>query len=438
MATHKIASPLASPTQISQNSTEFTPGKLADETQLGNLTKLMKSINEKTFDSSTSNTCEITLPNSMDHRLDNVANNNNNHYNINNNIEDNEEMGKHLLATPQNVILTEASAVPPKPIKKRKYEHFGDNDNKKVSRNIFDIKPTEELLSFDQNDNSCLDKDSDNFNHINCNHGCKEPENMTQQELMNKVVESMFPDQDNKTLEFAEKNEWNINNEKSTETRKSGRLCKGKRYAEFMVEGKLLGNKQTKRITQCNLDINNKFDNTLHNKIENMMHNKNETQTPKLNLGDTIKRLAERTNTKLENVCNEVISEKEINNKTEKRKRTESENSDDSVVKLQSDFNLDLRIAELPSLSYDTFTQRKKDSKKRKSVRSKSETNLTKGFKLSKSENNSLVGSKKRKNKNSITRLEKLPDSNYISDINNDLYGLATLAEIAANTEKLN
>lgn len=435
---HKTSSPLASPTQTTPNSAEFTPGKLADETQLGNLTSLMKSNTTssiaKTPDSNISICSEGIQSDGDDTRSDSSVNNNNN------NVENDSEQHKQLLTTP--VAATIVANLPPKPIKKRKFE-FGDCDNKKVARNIFDANPDDELLvALDQNENSYVEEQLHSSEQTeNGTNGFRiiEPENMTQQELMNKVVDSMFPQKDKTHMEL-NKNGWNANKQKSKETRKSGRSCKGKRYAEFMMEGKLLGNKQMKRFSQYKLDVNNKFENALNNKIENMMHNKTETQTPKLDLGDTIKRLAERTNTKLEDLSEEVPEGGILTNKNGKRKRTESEASDDSLIKLQSDFNLDLRIAELPSLSYETFLQRKKESKKRKSIRSKSESSITKTkvIKLSKSESNSLVGSKKRKNKNSITRLEKPTDSNYMSNFNNDLYGLATLAEVAANTEKIN
>uniref|UniRef100_A0A1Y1MAT9 HMG box domain-containing protein n=1 Tax=Photinus pyralis TaxID=7054 RepID=A0A1Y1MAT9_PHOPY len=412
ISVYKISSPLASPTHTTPTSAEFTPGKLADETQLGNLTSLMQTIcpTTKTPDSHNTYASEAMDTNSF------LNNNNNNNVDV----ENNSEKHKQLLITPSTDTIT--TSFPPKPIKKRKFYEFSESDNNNVAQDIFGIKSQAEV---DYNENTFIKDTPD----CDPNNGFHEPENMTQQELMNKVVDSMFPDK-GAGMDEETKDE-------TKETRKSGRSCKGRRYAEFMMEGKLLGTKQIKRFTQYKPDIINKFDNALSNKIEHLVHNKTETATPKLDLNETIKRLAERTNTKLEDIGE--TSDGAIVNKALKRKRTESENSDDTnLLKLQSDFNLHLRIAELPSLSYEAFMQRKKDSKKRKSIRSKSESSITKAkvTKLPKTENDCLVGSKKRKNKNNIIRLE--PHDSYPNDVSSDLFGLATLAEVAANTQKIN
>lgn len=302
---------------------EFTPGKLADESQLGGLTSLMN--------------------------MSNGFNNNNNNkevdvlkQNNNNNNETDQIFNFSFKNEPQ---------LPPKPIKKRIFEKYVDN-KANISEN-----------------------------------GC-EP-NMTQQELLNKVVEHMF-----------------IQDE---EPRKSGRSCKGKRYEQFMVEGKLLSGKREKN--QKYFDVNRKFEDELHNKIETL---------PAPNLENTIKRLAERT--------------QKITDET-KRTRTVSETSDDGFTKnLQNEFNLDLRISNLPSLSYETYMQRKRESKKRK-IRPKSD-GVIKHEKIVNS--SSPIGSKKRKNKHSITHLEKKTPEMSGSGFSSDLSGLATLAEVAANTEKIN
>ncbi|KAF5293948.1 hypothetical protein FQR65_LT10962 [Abscondita terminalis] len=423
---YKISSPLASPTQTTASLAEFNPGKLADETQLGNLTSLMQTNSSSNImrNDYHNNVCEISHPS-----IDSNAHNNNNNNNNNNDVENDSEQHKKLLITP----VTDSS-FHPKPIKKRKYHEFSDDDNNKYSRDNFSVNSSNGICvtTLDHNENACKNESNFNSNGFHNN----EPENMTQQELMNKVVDSMFPEKDINVDDCSEKAEWNAK-QLAKETRKSGRSCKGRRYVEFMMEGKLLGNKQMKLFTQYKPDIHNKFDNALNNKLEHIVvHNKTETSTPKLDLGDTIKRLAERTNTKLEDI-NEDVDDGIIVNKNIKRKRTESENSDDSIIKLQSDFNLHVRIAELPSLSYEAFIQRKKDSKKRKSIRSKSESSVskTKVVKLTKTDN-SLVGSSKRKNKNNIIRLEKSDDFNYSNNFRGDLFGLTTLADVAANMRK--
>lgn len=294
-------------------------------------------------------------------------NNNNNNSNNNNNKEvDALKQNNNNNDTDQVYDFSMKSQIepqlPPKPIKKRIFEKFIDNKN-------------------------ALENISEN--------GGTEP-NMTQQELLNKVVDHIFiQDSDN--------------------PRKSGRSCKGKRYEQFMVEGKLLSGKREKN--QKYFDVTRKFEDELHNKIETLQNR----ETP--NLENTIKRLAERTR-----LDTHKPTEQE-------RTRTVSETSDDSFTKnLQNEFNLDLRISNLPSLSYDTYMQRKRESKKRK-IRPKSDTKQEKIVSAS-----SPIGSKKRKNKHSITHLEKkLPEIDGSGGgFSSDLSGLATLAEVAANTEKIN
>lgn len=294
------------------------------------------------------------------------------------------------------------TSLPPKPIKKRIFEKYIDNKN--ISRNIFEYSSPDTNISVNNNAE----------NQANSMENGIEP-NMTQQELLNKVVDRMFIDEEGNEEGYKED---------SKETRKSGRSCKGKRYEKFMVEGKLLSGKRDKN--QKYFDMNKKFDCELHSKIEPF---KTEIQTPKIDLDDTIKRLAERTGTvyKIEG-----FKQKQETKKNEERTRSISETSDDSITRnLQNDFNLDLRIQNLPSLSYDSYVQRKRESKKRK-IRPKTEQAEKSE---AKNENNSLIGSKKRKNKHSITHLEKKPE---MASFSNDLSGLATLAEVAANTEKIN
>ncbi|XP_031332871.1 uncharacterized protein LOC116163162 [Photinus pyralis] len=240
ISVYKISSPLASPTHTTPTSAEFTPGKLADETQLGNLTSLMQTncSTTKTPDSHNTYASEAMDTNSF------LNNNNNNNVDV----ENNSEKHKQLLITPSTDTIT--TSFPPKPIKKRKFYEFSESDNNNVAQDIFGIKSQAEV---DYNENTFIKDTPD----CDPNNGFHEPENMTQQELMNKVVDSMFPDK-GAGMDEETKDE-------TKETRKSGRSCKGRRYAEFMMEGKLLGTKQIKRFTQYKPDIINKFDNALSN-----------------------------------------------------------------------------------------------------------------------------------------------------------------------------
>lgn len=375
---------------------EFTPGKLADESQLGSLTSLLNMNNG--FNNNNNNNkieCETSVKSFLN----------------NNNVEEVKSQGiEYVIKTPTEA--TKTTLLPPKPIKKRIFEKY--NDNKNVSRNIFDCNNSSDANI------SALNNNNNNGIGDKCDSGNKFEPNMTQQELLNKVVDRMFIEERDADV-MEDKDDPN-------ETRKSGRSCKGKRYEKFMVEGKLLSSKRDKN-QQRYFDLNKKFEYELHNKIETL--NKTENQTPKLDLENTIKRLTERTRYKTEDLNPQKPAE-ETPKQNEERTRSISETSDDSFTKnLQNDFNLDLRIKNLPSLSYDTYVQRKRESKKRK-VRPKvdnSQKNGDTNVKIF------LIGSKKRKNKQSITHLEKKPE---MASFSSDLSGLATLAEVAANTEKIN
>lgn len=191
-----------------------------------------------------------------------------------------------------------------------------------------------------------------------------------------------------------------------------------------MVEGRLLGNKRDgKLIQQKQIKIESKLETEL-----NSLNNNTKPETPKLDLGNTIKRLAERTNVKID-----FENQTEDNDTTNQRARSISETSEGGNKSSPPNFNLDLRISNLPCLSYDQFFQRKRESKKRK-IRIKTDGDSKhKVQKLDSRVETQPVGSKKRKNKQSITHLEKKEEG-----LNSDLLGLATLAEVAANTEKIN
>ncbi|KAG5887900.1 hypothetical protein JTB14_018952 [Gonioctena quinquepunctata] len=339
IAIPKTQPPLSSPSTITPS--EFTPGKLADESQLGGLTSLMNNF--------------TTIPKTED----------------NNNGSVSLDTFETSLTSPVSNIIR--SSTPPKPIKKRFTEYF---QNKECARNILDGEGQKE-----EDEKKDLD-------------------NMTKQDFMNKVVDGLYL---KKQEDTSEKNGLK-------EVRKSERMCKGKRYELFMIEGRLLGNKRETKIIQPRPI---KIDTKIETELSSV--NNNKPETPKLDLENTIKRLAERTNIKIDF---ENQSDVDVEGKRQK---------------LSSDFNLDLRISILPSLNYDEFVQRKRESKKRK-IRTKTEGDVKyKIQKVDKSETQ-LVGSKKRKNKHSITHLGKKEEGT----VGNELLGLATLAEVAANTEKIN
>lgn len=212
-------------------------------------------------------------------------------------------------------------------------------------------------------------------------------------------------------------------------------MCKGKRYERFMVEGKLLGNKRDMKLTQHHKELLTKPN----------------QETPPFNLETTIKRLAERTKVKIDyeeeaatklkvitvtfknNVRLSVSVEFQV-----ERVRTISDSSSEKQAP-QISFNLDLRIDNLPSLCYDDFVKRKRENKKRK-MKFKSDSSPTKIQKLTENNNvkvEAAVGSKKRKNKSSITHLNKMEEVEDTLERADALLGLATLAMVAASTEKI-
>lgn len=87
------------------------------------------------------------------------------------------------------------------------------------------------------------------------------------------------------------------------EQRKSDRMCKGKRYERFMVEGKLLGNKRDTKLTQHHR-ICSRIDSKIDQELT--MTKAVGGDAPGFNLENTIKRLAERTNVKID--YNDVTS----------------------------------------------------------------------------------------------------------------------------------
>ncbi|XP_057662000.1 uncharacterized protein LOC130897258 [Diorhabda carinulata] len=328
-----ISSP-SNPYTITSTLSEFTPGKLADESQLGGLTSLMNNF--------------TSIPKTETENNNNVLK-----------IED--KLEQKIVSPVSNISVS----TPPKPIKKRFTEYYESNI---CVRNIL-------------NDEEQV------------------------QDSLHQAMDSVLPKRQSTSPD----------RNGLKDQRKPERMCKGKRYEMFMLEGKLLGNKRDTKLVHQKQPPKS-------DTPELVIIEKNEPP----NLGNTIKRLAERTNIKIDFDSIDNV-EPEI-----KRIRSISETSESGGKASPPNFNLDLRISNLPSLSYDEFLQRKRDSKKRK-ARSKSEGDLRRKMQKTNKETQ-LVGSKKRKNKQSITHLGNKTDTN----LSNDLIGLATLAEVAANTEKIN
>lgn len=350
----------------------FTPGKLADETQLGSLTSLINNDNGNIFKTPHASVTET------DKKEDITFESYNN---------------RDFLSPINTISLNE----PPKPLKKRMLHE--SKDAKNVVRCIFSTNEEESLddsidLSEERNDDS----------------------NVTKQELIDKVVDHICSSQETDMCITCSDKE-----SKTKEQRTSVRSCKGLRYAKFMAEGKLLVNKRSKK--------NYSMAKTIGRIVKDESN-----QVPRflpIELNETIKKLAERTS--------------KIPSYDEYDDQNRNDIVDDNIKKMfrAADFNLDAKIEALPSLSLEKFQQKKKESKKKKLFRttktnSKLYSDITK--KINNNNNDMLIGSKKRKpRKQSITRLDL--DSNRAdatpAQPEVDLFGLATLAEVAAKKAKI-
>ncbi|GJQ77460.1 putative high mobility group protein [Trypoxylus dichotomus] len=411
---HQLQSPtLTNPPHES----EFTPGKLADESQLGSLSALL-NVNSysKSNDTSKANSEEIKDVNIQE----------GNSSSVNNNIDSATKVEPCLESPPT---ITKEAPLPPKPIKKRKFvEDFLDISNKTSVRNIFNVEKLDisetyqpELKQAKLETKQELDESQ---------------ESITNKELIEKVIDNTYQNQNIVPQNCSSYS----NSDTSKEPRKSGRSCKGKLYAEFMVHGKLIKNKREKRYNSLE---------ALRKDEDEVNSNKPEIKpdiTPNFDLQNTIKRLAERTKVNLSKMEEKCESKQEV-----ERIRTNSESSEDSFIKYK--FDLQKRIDELPSLDYDSYTQRKREIKKRKFNKTKLlhmsnyqkqklQNSISTKVNISNNNNNVPTGSKKRKNKLSITHLEKR-DSHFVCNNggnieSGDLSGLTTLAEVASNKEKIN
>lgn len=195
-----------------------------------------------------------------------------------------------------------------------------------------------------------------------------------------------------------------------------------------MVEAKLLGNKRDTRLTQ-NYRIGRIFDGEAATQPQ---------PPPHFNLENTIKRLAERTNVKIDEEVKVEVSTSSpgvFRVMSQSLKVERPRTNTDSAESARIDFNLDSRIDALHSLSYDDFVRRKRESKKRKLTSTKFQRTDNERLLANASP---LVGSKKRKNKRSITHLNKADEEEEeVLPADNELLGLATLAMVAASTEKI-
>lgn len=276
----------------------------------------------------------------------------------------------------------------------------------------------------------------------------------TNQDVIDQIVDKRFSKEDDYQRNWSD-------DEKNT---RSGRSCKGKRYQEFMAVGGLMGNKRQKR--------------DYSDKMSYESYNMNCSWDP----GSSRSEESNSTITDESKPSNSF----EISTESEKNEPTASNEPDNITNKTfkAADFDLDAKIRALPSLSLEKFQQRKRENKRKKKtinlkpksieyshiINSVPRPMMDERRQMIESWRRTVIGSQKRKpRKISITRLEinsmvssvdakrahKInPDikiateapctivhnmemCNQTSPANVDLLALATLAEVASNTSKL-
>lgn len=282
----------------------------------------------------------------------------------------------------------------------------------------------------------------------------------TNQDVINQIVDKRYSKDDESDFK---QNTWTDFDEQNL---KSGRTCKGKRYQEFMAVGGLIVNKRPKRETDRNSEE---------------AFNASCSWEPDSYVEETVV----TDDTMHENYTE--IDEEKPEESTDAVDTVESDMNGAKSFKA-SDFDLDAKIKALPSLSLEKFQERKRENKRKKkmmNIKPKMERNSeiinSVPIPIGRDDRRDMVekwrenviGSQKRKpRKISITRLEinslapsvNLTASNKISpeikiateapnnisrnfemrkqsfsenDNGGDLFALATLAEVAANTSKM-
>ncbi|KAI8431902.1 hypothetical protein MSG28_004455 [Choristoneura fumiferana] len=278
----------------------------------------------------------------------------------------------------------------------------------------------------------------------------------TNQDVIDQIVDKRYSRDD----EFSYQRQWS-DDEKNM---KSGRSCKGKRYQEFMAVGGLIVNKRQKR------DYSDKMSDEDYN--ASCSWDSGNARNDDAVAYDESKQIF---------IPNEP-TENEF--KSDAIDGPKPDNNSNKTFKA-ADFDLDAKIKALPSLSLEKFQQKKRENKRKKktiNLKPKSfesshivnpvptPTYLSERRGMAENWRETVIGSQKRKpRKISITRLEinslissvELKESHNISPefkiateapcsvVQNmaickqqshgsvDLLALATLAEVAANTSKI-
>lgn len=278
-------------------------------------------------------------------------------------------------------------------------------------------------------------------------HGIKNE--FTNQDVIDQIVDKRFYSD-----EYGYQKQWSDDEKNSGN--KSGRSCKGKRYQEFMAVGGLIVNKRPKR--------------------------ENADKSPDEGFNASCSWEAAARSDTAHSSYNETSLESETNVDTDAH---EPDNNANKTFKA-ADFDLDAKIKALPSLSLEKFQQKKRENKRKKKTihlrpkLSEPKHNIINSAprpyypqerrEMAEHWRENVIGSQKRKpRKISITRLEinslissvNLNEAHQISPeikfateaprtvvqsmeigkqpphSNVDLMALATLAEVASNTSKI-
>lgn len=266
----------------------------------------------------------------------------------------------------------------------------------------------------------------------------------THQDMIDQIVDKRY---NSKEDEYAYQKQWS-DDEKYV---KSGRSCKGKRYQEFMAVGGLIVNKRQKRDKSPEDPFSASCSWEQSRNEERVVEDHQPNHSP--------------IETSLESETTIETDEPEPDNNANKTFKA-------------ADFDLDAKIRALPSLSLEKFQQKKRENKRKKktvNLRPKMPEHTVKDKlfdrrEMAESYRENIIGSQKRKpRKISITRLEinslvssvdlnrahkispelkiateapctvvqNMDVSKHSAHDNTDLFALATLAEVAANTSKM-
>lgn len=275
----------------------------------------------------------------------------------------------------------------------------------------------------------------------------------TNQDVIDQIVDKRYSKDDD-----AYQKNWSDDEKNS----RSGRSCKGKRYQEFMAVGGLIVNKRQRR------------------DYTDRMPDESYSASCSWDLGSSHEESVVTDESK-QSSLNDTSAENEM--KSEPVDASEPDNNANKTFKA-ADFDLDAKIKALPSLSLEKFQQKKRENKRKKKtinlkpkaletpqiVNSVPRPVLDDRHDMVESWRETVIGSQKRKpRKISITRLEinslvssmevngghkSSPEIKIATEApctvvqnmeicnptphgNVDLLALATLAEVASNTSKI-